>query len=470
MAVGPVAAYRCCSESREAWSATLITYRPIRNEAPAHDQFCYSPTPARVGRGGAVRVLIHAFGTEGDVRPFVALATGLTGAGHQSAICTPTGFTDLLTAHKVEHLPMDNAGLELIQTVMPSMRGAADSYQLARRMQAAMRQMMLDEWAAARSWRPDVIVYHPKCLGALHIAERLDLPAFISLPLPFFTPTAAFPIPFIGRWPLGGAANKASYAFNHATMLMYGSMINTFRTDTLGLRRTPRTDALLSRRDGTPVPALYPFSTHLVPRPADYPDHAHITGPWTLDTDPAWTPPADLARFLDAGDAPVYVGFGSMGFGKNAAQRTARIVHALTNHRRRVLLATGWGGLTRYTDAEQVHTIRSVPHDWLFPRTAAVIHHGGSGTTHAGLGAGRPTLICPFIGDQSFWGHRVHDLGAGPGPIPSWKITDARLHPAIDRLLNDCDLRARAQQLGDQLSRENGIYSAVQAIWSEAKT
>lgn len=99
-----------------------------------------------------------------------------------------------------------------------------------------------------------------------------------------------------------------------------------------------------------------------------------------------------------------------------------------------------------------------------------MIHHGGSGTTHAGLGAGRPTLICPFIGDQSFWGHRVHDLGAGPGPIPSWKITDARLHPAIDRLLNDCDLRARAQQLGDQLSRENGIHSAVQAIWSEAKT
>lgn len=417
-----------------------------------------------------MRVLINAFGTEGDIRPFVALAQGLAAAGHPAAICTPAGFDRLVTGHGVEHLLMDNEGLELIQTAMPCVRGLSDSYKVLRRMQAAMRQMMLDEWHAARSWRPDLIVYHPKCLGALHIAERLDLPVFISLPLPFFTPTTAFPIPFIGKWPLDGAANRASYRLNHATMLMYGSMINTFRTQTLGLHRKPRTDALLHRHDGTQLPALYPFSPHLVPRPTDYPDHAHITGAWTLDTDPDWTPPADLARFLDAGEPPVYVGFGSMGFGKGAAQRTSRIVNALTSQRRRVLLATGWGGLTAATDAEHVHTVRSVPHDWLFPRTAAVIHHGGSGTTHAGLQAGRPTLICPFVGDQPFWGHRIHDLGAGPAPIPSRKITDARLHPAIDQLLNDHDLHERAARLGNQIRTENGVVAAIHIITSTRTT
>lgn len=365
---------------------------------------------------------------------------------------------------------MDNEGLELVQTVMSSMPGPSGSYKVLRRMRAAMRQMMLDEWSAARSWRPDVIVFHPKCLGALHIAERLDLPAFISLPLPFFTPTAAFPIPFIGKWPLGGAANRASYRLNHAIMLMYGTMINAFRTETLGLHRKPSTDTLLHRPDGAPLPVLYPFSAHLVPRPADYPDHAHITGAWSLDTDPDWTPPADLARFLDAGEPPVYVGFGSMGFGTGAAQRTSRIVDALTGQRRRVLLATGWGGLTAAADAEHVHTTRTVPHDWLFPRTAAVIHHGGSGTTHAGLQAGRPTLICPFVGDQPFWGHRIHELGVGPAPLPIRKITDARLRPAIEQLLNDHDLHERAARLGDQIRAESGVAAAINIITSTGTT
>lgn len=411
-----------------------------------------------------MRVLINAFGTEGDVRPFVALARALAAAGHPAAICTPTGFASLVAGHGVEHLPMDNEGLRLIRIAMSSLRRPADSYRVLRRMPAAMRQMMLDEWHAARSWRPDVIVYHPKCLGALHIAERLDLPAFMSLPLPLFTPTTAFPVPFIGRWPFGGAANRASYRLNHAIMIMYGSMINAFRTRTLELPRKSGTDTLLHRHDGTRLPVLYPFSRHLVPRPVDYPDHAHITGAWTLGVDPDWNPPADLVRFLDAGEPPVYVGFGSMGFGAGAAQRTGRIVDALTGQRRRVLLATGWGGLTAVTDAEHVHTVRSVPHDWLFPRTAAVIHHGGSGTTHAGLHAGRPTLICPFVGDQPFWGHRIHDLGAGPAPLPGPKITDGRLRPAIGQLLNDQDLHQRAAHLGDQIRTENGVIAAIRII------
>jgi sterol 3beta-glucosyltransferase len=413
--------------------------------------------------------LINAFGTEGDLRPFVALARGLTAAGHQAAICAPSGFAEFIAGYSVEHLPMGNEALHLIQTEMPSMRGPADSVRILRRMTPAMRRMMLDEWQAAQSWRPDMIVYHPKCLGALHTAERLDIPALISLPLPFFTPTRAFPIPFIGRWPLGGAANRASYAFNHFTMLAFGSMINTFRTETLGLRRKPRTDVLLHRHDGSPVPVLYSFSRHLVPPPADYPAHAHVTGAWDLGSAPDWTPPEDLVRFLEAGDPPVYVGFGSMGFGRGAERRTARIVDALTRQGARIVLATGWGGLAAAT-AEHLHTVRSVPHDWLFPRVGAVIHHGGSGTTHAGLRAGRPTLICPFLGDQPFWGHRVHAAGVGPAPLPVRKITDERLAPAIDRLINDHDQRQRAERLGHLIRAEHGVDRAVAVITGTARS
>lgn len=411
-----------------------------------------------------MRVLVNAFGTEGDIRPSLALACGLTASGHQAAICTPTGYADLVADHGVEHLPMDNSALQLIQSGMTSLRGPRDSVKMARQMPEGMRLMMLDEWEAARTWRPDAIVFHPKCLGALHVAERLDLPAFIALPLPFFTPTSAFPIPFVSSRTLGKVGNRASYLANHATMLMYGTMINAFRTDVLGLHRRRRTDDLLHRHDGTPLPALYAHSPHLVPRPADYPDHAHITGAWNRDTWSDWRPPGELTTFLDAGEPPVFVGFGSMGFGRGADRRTASLVTAITKQRRRVILATGWGGVAATANSEQVHTVGSVPHGWLFPRTEAVVHHGGSGTTHAGLSAGRPSLICPFLGDQPFWGNRVYDIGAGPPPVPSRKINSTRLAPAVDQLLNDPAIRQRAVRLGSEIRGEDGVAAAVRII------
>lgn len=158
-----------------------------------------------------MRILILTFGTRGDVQPYVALAHAAIDAGHEAAICTAEGFRPLAEDAGVPYLHMDNEMLDLIQTEMPTMSGAADALRLVRRMTSAMRTSLLDQWRAAQTFQPDVLVYHPKSLGGLHIAERLQIPATVSLPLPFFTPTRAFPIPFIARWPLGGTANRLSY-------------------------------------------------------------------------------------------------------------------------------------------------------------------------------------------------------------------------------------------------------------------
>ena len=412
-----------------------------------------------------MRVQLNTFGTEGDIRPFVALAQGLTKAGHEAAVCTSDGYGPIVNGGGVEQLSMDDTARALIKTAMPSMHGPSDSMKIIQQMRPAMRQMMHDEWTAAQAWKPDLIVYHPTCLGALHIAERLAIPAAVSLPLPFFTPTRAFPIPFIGRWPLGARANRASYAFNNVTMLAYGSMINAFRR-TLGLHRRRRIDDLLSRDDGAPVPVLYSFSRHLVPVPDDYPDHVHVTGPWFTEQATGWQPPPDLERFLAAGTPPVYIGFGSMGFGGGRHQRTRILLNALIGGGHRVIVATGWGGLGLPADevpGALVHVTESIPHDWLFPRTSAVIHHGGAGTTIAGLRAGRPTLICPVVGDQSFWGHQVHRLGAGPAPIPLRRLTSQRLASAV-RTLADDHIRRRARTLGTLIRSEDGIAEAISVV------
>jgi len=185
-------------------------------------------------------------------------------------------------------------------------------------MSAAMRSALLDQWEAACQFRPSLLVYHPKMLGGLHIAERLQVPAVVSLPLPFLTPTRAFPIPFVAHWPFGGSANKLSYQFNRVTAVAYGGMINSFRRETLGLSAMSRWSDYLRFPDGRPVPVLYGFSSHVVPVPEDYPGHAHVTGYWFLDEPETWHPPTDLVDFLAAGEPPVYIGFGSMGFGKHA--------------------------------------------------------------------------------------------------------------------------------------------------------
>jgi sterol 3beta-glucosyltransferase len=309
-----------------------------------------------------VRVLILTFGTQGDIRPFVALAKGLRAAGHEAGVCTAEGFRNLVVGAGVDYVHMGNEMLDLVRSEMPRMAGASDALRLVSRMSAAMRSALLDQWEAACEFRPSLLVYHPKMLGGLHIAERLQVPAVVSLPLPFLTPTRAFPIPFIAHWPFGGSVNKLSYQFNRFTAVAYGGMINSFRRETLGLSAMSRWSDYLRFPDGRPVPVLYGFSSHVVPMPEDYPGHVHVTGYWFLDEPETWHPPAELADFLAAGEPPVYIGFGSMGFGKHAQTRGQIVVDAVEKARVRDGVVSRWARCqTTSTSSRQFRTLGCFP-------------------------------------------------------------------------------------------------------------
>jgi sterol 3beta-glucosyltransferase len=187
------------------------------------------------------------------------------------------------------------------------------------------------------------------------------------------------------------------------------------------------------------------------------------TGYWFLDAPPGWEPPAGLQAFLEAGPPPVYVGFGSM-FMEGGPRQTKVVLDTLRLAGQRGVLATGWGGLSAQPDTPDVFFVEAVPHDWLFPRVSAVVHHGGAGTTGAGLRAGRPTVICPLVGDQWFWGRRVAALGAGPAPLPKPWLTAERLAEAITRAVTDPALRQRAAALGEAVRAEDGVGRAVAFI------
>jgi sterol 3beta-glucosyltransferase len=211
------------------------------------------------------------------------------------------------------------------------------------------------------------------------------------------------------------------------------------------------------------MPVLHGVSRHVVPEPPDWPEGAVSTGFWFLKRSDEWEAPPDLERFLNSGPAPVYLGFGSM-TGRDPYKRTRIVLEALARTGQRGVLTTGWGGLARADVPKQVCVLEQVPHDWLFPLVAAVVHHGGAGTTAEGLRAGRPTVICPYFGDQPFWGQRVHELGVGPAPIPQKRLTAERLAAAIHEAITNVGMRQRAEALGEKIRSEDGAKSAVAFI------
>jgi UDP:flavonoid glycosyltransferase YjiC (YdhE family) len=208
---------------------------------------------------------------------------------------------------------------------------------------------------------------------------------------------------------------------------------------------------------------LYGFSPSVIPKPVDWDSNIHVTGYWLLDSGSDWTPPSDLVEFLEGGTPPVYIGFGSMS-NRNPEETANLCLQALAQTKQRAIMLSGWGGLQKANLPDTVFMIDSVPHSWLFPRVGAVVHHGGAGTTAAGLRAGVPSIIIPFFGDQLFWGQRIAELGVGPEPIPRKKLTVKRLAQAIQQAVTDESMRQRAFNLGAQIQAEDGIAGAVAVV------
>ncbi len=209
------------------------------------------------------------------------------------------------------------------------------------------------------------------------------------------------------------------------------------------------------------LPTLYGFSPLVVPPPSDWRANVHATGYWFLD-EPDWQPPDDLVRWLRAGAPPVYIGFGSMP-SRDPQQTSSLMTAALQQTGQRGIIASGWGG-NLSTQSDSIYVVDHAPHDWLFPRVAAVVHHGGAGTTAAGLRAGKPTLVIPHLADQPYWGRRVHELGVGAAPIKRQKLTVEALASGIRQITTDAQMQQTAADLGAKIRAEDGVGTAVKLI------
>jgi sterol 3beta-glucosyltransferase len=422
-----------------------------------------------------LKILIISLGSRGDVQPYVALGIGLQAAGHDVAFCTSASFESFIVERGLAYHYMNDDFVELIRSdtgrkVIDDINGLAGTAKatakLFKRIKPMFRSALADSWETAKAVEPDALIFGSKGLLAAPIAEKLHIPAMLAMPMPQFVVTAEMPSVGFPGLNIGGWYNRLTYRIVNLVMRLYGRMLRDIRRELLDLDYRSRTIGLFQRTDGRPIPLLHCFSEHVVPRPRDWPDDAYVSGYWFLDRQQGWHPPADLQAFLDVGEATVYVGFGSIA-GSNAKRTADTVIEALQRANLRGIIAKGWGGIETGGSGnlpDTIFGIDNVPHDWLFPRMAAVVHHGGAGTTAAGIRAGCPTVICPFFGDQPFWGDRVHKLGVGSRPIPQKKLSVENLTVALKEVTQDESIRRRAQILGEKIRAEDGVGDAVKTI------
>ena len=415
-----------------------------------------------------MRIAIIASGSRGDVEPYVALGKGLVEAGHLVRLVTHEDFETLVSSHGVEYRPLEGRVQEIAQgAAMRELLEKGGFVSVLRQMSKDAQDgaLVLAEGGLAACRGMDLVLAG---LGGLFtglaLADKLDLPFLQAYYIPF-TPTGAYPSFLLPRLPFrpGGTLNRLSYRLARQMIWQaFRPADKVARARVLGLSPAPLLGPFDSSRiQGMPV--LYGFSPHVIPKAPDWDEHTHVTGYWFVEGSGDWTPPPELEAFLRAGPAPLYIGFGSMS-SRNPEETASLILQALARTNQRAVMLSGWGGLRAADLPDTVLMVDSVPFSWLFPRVAAVVHHGGAGTTAHGLRAGVPSIVIPFFGDQPFWGRRVFELGVGPEPVPRKKLTVERFAAAIEQAVTDEAMRQRAAQLGRLIRAEDGVGRAVAVV------
>jgi sterol 3beta-glucosyltransferase len=404
-----------------------------------------------------VKICILTLGTRGDVQPYIALGLGLKVTGHEVTIATLDEFKPLVNQYGLLHDSLRGDFLKVAQSTI----GEKGGNQLKRIRQyiEMAKDTLADEWASTQ--KAEVLIYSPAAIGGYHIAEKLEIPTFAAFPAPLYSPTKDFPSPFLPFRNLGAFNKLSNQLFAKLGPVMNRGPINQFRKNVLDL--PPAKGENLLR--GKPITKLYAYSEAVFSRPADWDESSVVTGYWFLDAPAYWQPDPELVRFLQEGPMPVYIGFGSMFMG-GGKQKTEIAQQALRLAGQRGILATGGGGLTADSSSRDVFVLDSIPHDWLFPKVATIVHHGGAGTTGAAIRAGKPQIICPFVGDQFFWGQHAADLGLAPSPIPQAILTAERLADTIKYAVTNTNLQQRASSVGETIRAENGVERAVNLILS----
>ena len=409
-----------------------------------------------------MKITILTYGSRGDVQPFLPLSLGLMARGHIVTLAAPSRFKELVEGYGIRFSPLagepedlsrrlNDAGYNFFKMLRQLMSHAVEiGADIARQTEQACQGA-------------DLIIHtFSHAVGAHTRAREMNIPDVHIQTFPMFTPTGDYPnialpdlkLPLLNR-------------FTHTV-----SQKITLWTSKLGYEQVRRRAGLPKRKlyfpfDDDPLrpptPILCAWSPSLLPPSNDWKSNVHVTGYYFFDLNTTYQAPTELRDFLSAGDAPVCVSFSSM-VNRNAEKIDHVVREALKNSGQRGVVLSGWGGV-KHASSKDLLYLEAVPHDWLLPRCKLIVHHGGAGTTSAGLRAGIAQVIVPFMADQPFWARRVHAIGAGPGPILVKNLLVENLAQAILEAETKV-VRERAQLIGQMIRSEDGVGQAIKLIES----
>lgn len=429
-----------------------------------------------------MKVIVYAYGSRGDVQPYLSLATALNAAGHHAVLSAPRMFESFVADHGVEFSPRNDEYLRLlddpevrdVQQRADGRKGNPKELQdkidkvRARKNELVRRvyPVMLDDLAAAAGSGADLVVHQYSGIDqAHHVAEKLGIPSVLAVQHPNFVPSQHYPSVVVkpGK-KLPGFLNRLSHVPARDAIDKEGKQfVEDWRTNRLGLPARKGQHNRTRRADGSVVPFLHAFSGHFVAPAPDWPASVHTTGFWFLRDTSAWTPPPELASFLDRGERPIAIGFGSL-VGPDPAGSGAIVAEAVRAAGVRAVVVTGWGGIEIAEPTDDLLVIDQVPYDWLFPRVDAAVHAGGIGTISAALSAGIPQVACPFHDEQLMWSLLLHNHGAAPSPLRQRDLNTADLAAAIRRVRATTSYREAAEGLGARIRDEPGAHGAVRVL------
>lgn len=461
------------SFARRQSKAPLEDYHyenPVAESAPQY--LPYRP-PTEKKFHVKLNIVVQVVGSRGDVQPFIALGNELQKHGHRVRLATHDVFASFVRGSGLEFFPIGGDPAELMAymvrnpALIPSMKSLrAGDIQKKRKM---MEEMLHGCWSSCIEPDPvssvpfvaDAIIANPPSFAHVHCAQALGIPVHLMFTMPWST-TRAFPHPLanLKNASKSGSGARTANALSYSvveflTWQGLGDVINEWR-DKLDLEPITFSDGP-GLAETLEIPFTYCWSPALVPKPSDWGPHIDVCG-FFFREPPSYSPPPELAQFLESGPPPIYIGFGSIVL-DDPERMTDMILKAVKRTGVRALISRGWSNLGG-AEMENVMYLGDCPHEWLFQHVAAVIHHGGAGTTACGLLNGRPTTIVPFFGDQPFWGEMVAAAGAGPTPVPQQSLTVDNLEAAINLCLS-AEAQTAAQGIAAKMRSESGVRAAV---------
>ena len=412
-----------------------------------------------------MRITMICIGSTGDVRPYIVLGRELKKRGHDIAICAFSDFEETVCREGMRFYPVNGDVKTLMAKIMNGSTGVGFLKQVRDSLVDCIDPFLDDLTAACTDAEAIIGTYFGQVFHS--IAEVRRIPYIQTHYFPMDknpeTPITSAPGQHVGK-----AWNLASYEVGHFVVSMMEKYYLSEWREKHGMRPRKLKTKPDYELNGHTIPVLYAMSPLVMPRPSTWGENIHMTGYWLDNRNyDDYQPTPELASFLESGPKPVYIGFGSMVSG-DMGETLGIVLDALEQSGVRAILATGWGGGT-IPERDNLFVADFVPHDWLFRHVSAVVHHGGAGTTAAGIQAGCPTLVIPFGGDQPFWASRVHELSIGPKPIPRDKLTVSRLSKALTDLTTTGKYRVAARELGERLIMENGAFIAANIVEYELK-